>query len=132
MPTGRQGYFTKVLKVNTKQERSFVVLDDPVPAGFKILNLSFATESREDYKDTEVTKKGYSRYSWWGSFNHFEKYDNRVLAFADNLNYGEHYYRYLIRAVTPGKFMQPPANIEEMYDPDVFGYCGQQYVEIKK
>ncbi|MBU1077915.1 MAG: alpha-2-macroglobulin, partial [Spirochaetes bacterium] len=33
--------YVVVLKVNTKAERHFVVLDDPIPAGFKILNLSF-------------------------------------------------------------------------------------------
>ncbi len=117
--------YVVVIKVKTTQERHFVVLDDPIPAGFKILNLSFQTESREAYKGVKKTDR------WWGSFNHFENYEDKVLAFADSLYYGDHTYRYVIRAVTPGKYLLPPSKIEEMYDPDVFGYYGQQYVTVK-
>ncbi|MBU1075783.1 MAG: hypothetical protein KKH98_00730, partial [Spirochaetes bacterium] len=68
---------------------------------------------------------------WWGSLNHSENYEDKVLVFADSLYYGDHTYRYVVRAVTPGEYLLPPTKIEEMYDPDVFGYYGQQYVTVK-
>ncbi|MBN1898670.1 MAG: Ig-like domain-containing protein [Spirochaetes bacterium] len=117
--------YVVVLKVNTKQERHFVVLDDPIPAGFRIINLSFQTESQDKYKGLKTTDR------WWGSFNHTENYEDKVLVFADSLYHGDHTYRFVVRAVTPGKYLLPPTKVEEMYDPDVFGYYGQQYVTVK-
>jgi len=117
--------YVAVVKINTNQERHFVMMDDPVPAGFRVLNMSFKTQGQEKYKKIRNTS------GWWGSFSHYEQYDDRVLAFGDSLRRGEHVYRYVVRAVTPGKFLLPPTKVEEMYTPDVFGYYGQRYVKIK-
>ncbi|MEK6795485.1 MAG: alpha-2-macroglobulin family protein [Spirochaetota bacterium] len=117
--------YVAVVTVRAPRERHFVVLDDPIPAGFIVLNRNFATESQTAYKDVKTTGR------WWGSFNHFENYDDRVLAFADSLTPGEHVYRYVLRAVTPGTYALPATKAEEMYTPDVFGYHGQSFVEVK-
>ena len=101
------------------------MVNDPIPAGFKILNLNFQTESQDAYKNVKKHNR------WWSSFNHFENYEDRVLLSATSLYFGEHIYRYVVRAVTPGEYLLPPTKAEEMYNPDVFGYYGQQYVVIK-
>lgn len=117
--------YVAVVTVRAPRERHFVVLDDPIPAGCIVLNRNFATESQAAYKNVKTSSR------WWGSFNHFESYDDRVLAFADSLTPGEHVYRYVLRAVTPGTFALPATKVEEMYTPDVFGYFGQSFVEVK-
>lgn len=117
------------LKIKTEQERQFVAVDDPLPAGFEVINLNFATESQETAR--EFYESNHNAYSWWGSFNHSENYDDRVLIFADYLSGGEHTYSYLIQATTPGEFLLPPAKIEEMYTPEVFGRTGQKWISIK-
>jgi len=119
------------LKVKTDQDRHFVVVDDPLPAGFEVVDLSLATESREEARQfsQEKNKNDYDR--WWGGFDHWENYDDRVLLFADYLTRGEHTYSYLIQATTPGEFFMPAAKVEEMYTPEVFGRTEQKNISIK-
>ncbi len=126
---GRQYLVT--LKVYTSQERLYVVLDDPVPAGFEIVNTSFATESRQAWQTLSQARKSDVRQGWWGSFNHEEIYDDRYVLFATSLRKGFHSRTYLVKALTPGKFFMPATKVEEMYMPEVFGYTGQKWVEVK-
>jgi uncharacterized protein YfaS (alpha-2-macroglobulin family) len=119
------------LKVKTVQERRYVVLDDPLPAGFEIVNLSFATESAEDTQQFNSKEAGADIYRWWGTFDRSENYDDRVLVFADYLERGEHTYTYLVQATTPGTFFMPAAKAEEMYTPEVFGRTGQKTITVK-
>ena len=54
-----------------------------------------------------------ARGPYWGTFGHHEKYDDRMLIFADFLASGEHTYRYLVQATTPGQFSAPATLIEQ-------------------
>jgi uncharacterized protein YfaS (alpha-2-macroglobulin family) len=120
------------LSVVTPYERNYVVLDDPLPAGFEAVNTSFATESREMQRRMQQSEPEDGEYRrWWGSFNHFETYDDRVLLFADDLLAGEHTHSYFVRASTPGTFYLPSTKAEEMYNPDVFGWCEDRVITIK-
>ncbi len=117
--------YVVVVTVETRQKRHFVMVDDPVPAGLKIVNLSFQTTARHKYQGVKRQSR------WWGSFSHHEQYADRVLLFADSMTPGKHTYRYLVRAVTPGDYLLPPTKAEEMYTPDVFGYFGQQRAAVR-
>jgi len=110
------------LTVVTPQERHFVVVDDPLPAGFEVINLSFETESSRlaQALRNENANDEYNGY-WWGGFNHVEQKDDRVLLFADALFAGVHTYSYLVRATTYGTFGMPATHAEQMYEPEVFG-----------
>jgi uncharacterized protein YfaS (alpha-2-macroglobulin family) len=136
------------LSVITPQERNFVVVDDPLPAGLEVINTSFDTESRqtlsymvsdeqqdyEDYYDDYNYEDDYYDnyyYRSWGTFDHWEIYDDKVLLFADALYAGEHTFSYLARAMTYGTFTMPPTKAEEMYTPEVFGYNRQRTLSIK-
>jgi uncharacterized protein YfaS (alpha-2-macroglobulin family) len=118
------------LNVVTPYERNYVVLDDPLPAGFEVINTSFATESKELQRQMREGEQDRNR-RWWGSFNHFEIHDDRVLLFADALLAGEHTYSYYVRASTAGTFYMPSAKAEEMYNPEVFGWCEDRVITIK-
>lgn len=117
------------ISVVTPQERYYVVVNDPIPAGFEPLQESFATENmallRELYeiRDEEET-------SWWGYFNHFERYEDKVLLFADQLDPGEHNFTYLVRAMHYGTYEMPHTKAELMYEPEVFGYSKKDVVNI--
>ena len=89
--------YVVVVKVTVPYERHFVVVDTPIASGMRILNSSFATES----------------------FNHTENYSDKILLFADVLDKGEHIYKYVVRAVTPGEYLLPATKAEEMYNPEV-------------
>ncbi len=136
------------LSIVTPQERNFVVVDDPLPAGVEVINTSFDTESKQllkmmdgnmDYYDEYYVEDYYGGeyddyyyyYPSWGTFDHWEIYDEKVLLFADALRAGEHTFSYLVRAMTFGNFTMPPTKAEEMYTPEVFGYNRQRRLVVK-
>ncbi len=116
------------LTVMTPAERRYVVVDEPVPAGFEVVQTTFETESDELRR---VLKEGGLSNPWIGTFNHFEIEDSRVLLFADGLQAGEHTFEYLVRAMLPGHYRLPATRAEEMYHPEVFGTTAAQAVEVK-
>ena len=118
--------YVVVVKVTTDYDRQFVVVDSGISSGIRILNSSFETESTEVKNIT-----GNSSNRWWGSFNYTENYNDRVLLFADYLEKGEHTYKYVVRAITPGKYLLPTTKAEEMYNSEVFGYDGQKTIIIR-
>jgi alpha-2-macroglobulin len=110
--------------------RLFVVVEDPLPAGFEAVNTEFLTESREnEIALAELEGEG-SR--GWEGFSHIETRDDRVLLFADSLAPGLHTHRYLVRALTPGSFAAPGPQASEMYAPEVFGRGAEQSIIIVK
>src|SRR6185503_2386566 len=100
--------------------------DDPVPAGFEIVNFDLATSARgwqsagagqaedepmgddtdEDYGDVDET---------YQPFTHRENRDDRMVLAANDLEPGTYRYEYVVRAVTPGRYLVPPTHAEEMY-----------------
>lgn len=115
------------LKVVIPQVRHFVVVDDPLPAGFVPVNLSFETESTELARELEKRRK----QPWWQGFRHVEMYKEKILLFADYLAPGIHTYTYLVRVTTPGTYSLPATRVEEMYTPEVFGRSGEKEIVIK-
>jgi hypothetical protein len=127
---------------------SFVVVDDPLPAGFEGQNPRFKTS-------VDVTSSGgrdwsgplgigyvggygggYSRggsFGWWWpwwSWDHTQMRDDRMLLFADWLPAGVYTYSYTARATTIGDFVLPPTHVEQMYEPEVFGHSSSSRVKI--
>ncbi len=126
------GSIVKVtLRVISPQQRNFVVVEDPLPAGFEAVNTSLQTESSELGRMLGDIQSEESRYRWWGSFNYNEFHDDRVMLFADQLDAGVHTYTYLARATRLGTFVAPATYTEMMYEPEVFGNTASGKVEIK-
>ena len=118
------------LHVVVPETRIFAVVDDPLPAGFEPVQTFFATESRgvqEQYRDDQYEEAGH----WWGSFDHEEQYDDRMLFFAQELFPGEHTQVYFVRAGTSGTFLAPATKAEQMYEPEVFGSTTQRFVTVE-
>ena len=119
-----------VLHIIVPETRIFAVVEDPLPAGFEPVQTSFATESRavqEQYWEEQYQEKG----DWWGSFDHEEQYDDKMLFFAQELFPGEHTQVYFVRAGAGGRFLAPSAKAEEMYSPEVFGSTTQGFVVVE-
>lgn len=111
------------------QERLFVVVDDPLPAGFEAVNPRFLTESEEQQRALD-REDGDEEERWWEGFGHVEMRDDRVLLFAESLTAGLHTSRYLVRARTFGTFLLPGTRVSEMYAPEVFGRGSESTVTI--
>jgi hypothetical protein len=120
------------LEAAIPKESLFLVVDDPLPAGFEAVQSNFLTESEESQRAVVLLSESDGRRPWGGGWNHVEIHDNRVLLFAESLGAGIHRYRYLIRALTFGTFGAPGTRIQQMYAPEVFGRGAEQLVKIVK
>ncbi|OGR93963.1 MAG: hypothetical protein A2016_12250 [Elusimicrobia bacterium GWF2_62_30] len=115
------------LTVKTPQDRTFVAINDPVAAGFEVVNTEFAVEGAEDARALRAKAE---RGGGWGEFERAERYDDRLLVFADYLTAGEHKYSYIVQATSPGVYYAPSGLVEGMYEPEVFGRTAGGSVEI--
>ncbi|HKJ03106.1 MAG TPA: alpha-2-macroglobulin family protein, partial [Longimicrobiales bacterium] len=120
------------LRVTVPSRRSFVVLDDPLPAGLEPVDLSLRTVSAFGAtlqgQDEMQRSTGWYYGSWdsgmWSAFDHKELRDDRVVYAATLLWPGTYDATYLARATAAGTFLYPPAHAEEMYNPGVNGRTG--------
>ncbi len=100
-----------------------LILEDRLPAGLEIDNPDLydggSTENLQWVKATVAP-------------THTEYRDDRfVAAFERNgSDKATFAVAYVVRAVTPGTYIQPPATIEDMYRPERFGRTGFGTVEI--
>jgi alpha-2-macroglobulin len=113
-----------VLKVTESEARfARVLLVDRLPAGFEIDNPSLVDSSDVgglDWLTTEVEPA------------HAEYRDDRFVAAFDRDTGQPAFFTvaYIVRAVAPGRYVHPPAHVEDMYRPDRFGRTAFGTVEI--
>ena len=90
---------------------------DLLPAGLEIENASVGGDSQLNQYEF-LPKLTQARYS--------SELDDRYFAVLDNRTMGEFNFAYMVRAITPGKYAQPPVMIEDMYAPQIraVGYSG--------
>ena len=116
--------FVVVLKV-TELEAAYarLMLVDPLPAGLEIDNPDlFDGGSVDDLaflkRDVEPTHTEYRDDRFVAAFDREGK-DKATFTLA-----------YMVRAVTPGRYVLPPATIEDMYRPQRFGRMASGTLEI--
>ena len=126
------------LRITIPTTRTFVVLDDALPAGLEAVDLSLRTaaampgpgikqpnEQHEEAADQESSEGpdwyGMWDSGWWSAFDHRELRDDRVVYSATYLWPGTYTASYVARATTAGTFVKAPAHAEEMYNPAVYG-----------
>ncbi|MBX2999258.1 MAG: hypothetical protein KF893_12160 [Caldilineaceae bacterium] len=110
------------LKVKNNQELWYVLITDPIPAGFEVVEERMNPRGWGGYDDV---------FYWniWG-YNQKEARDDRVEFFITNLWQGEHTFTYLMRATTAGDFSVLPATASPMYKDEVWGRTGSQRVLV--
>ncbi|MEP7000879.1 MAG: hypothetical protein ABI969_10395, partial [bacterium] len=132
----QEGELVRVrLRISTKRDREFVVIDDALPAGLEAVDLSLRTSGSlppfagapklvGDMGEGPPGQRwlyGAWDGGWWTPWEHKEIRDDRVLYFARTLWKGSYQASYVARATTVGTFVRPPARAEEMYNPAVRG-----------
>jgi len=114
------------LSMVIENQRYHVALVDPLPAGFEAMNPALAVTG--DIPDDPDAK--YDRWSrTW--YEHQNLRDERVEAFAAEVDQGVHAYDYVARATTPGMYIVPPTKAEEMYMPETFGRTASDRVVVE-
>jgi uncharacterized protein YfaS (alpha-2-macroglobulin family) len=113
-----------VLKVTESEARfARLLLVDRLPAGFEIDNPSLVESGAVkglDWLSTEVEPA------------HAEYRDDRFVAAFDRTPDQPAFFTvaYVVRAVAPGRYVHPPAHVEDMYRPDRFGRTAFGTVEV--
>lgn len=115
-----QGELVKVrLTVVVPASVSYIVINDPLPAGLEAVDSNLATDIQVPltYTVTDYRERG---WGWW-YFSHIELRDEKVVLSTDYLPAGTYVYTYLARASTVGTFNVIPPTASEFYFPDVGG-----------
>ena len=107
----------------------YIVVDDPLPAGFEAIDSTILTDTAvpTSYTVTDYNERG---WGWW-YFSHIELRDEKVVLSADYLPAGTYVYTYLARASTAGTFKVIPPTASEFYFPDVGGRGAGSVFEVK-
>jgi uncharacterized protein YfaS (alpha-2-macroglobulin family) len=113
------------LQITVPKSRNFVTVEDYIPAGVEIVNLDLATEQ----KSLRLQEKELKGRELYPDFK--EIHDDRVLLYAENLSPGVYEFDYYVRALIRGKFVHLPAQVSEMYFPEIFGRTDSGYFEVK-
>ncbi|MEM7537843.1 MAG: MG2 domain-containing protein [Chloroflexota bacterium] len=110
------------LDLTAKGDAWYVLIEDPIPAGFEALN--------ERLNPTSYTP-GYASYYWhrWG-YNRKDVRDDRVEFFITHLNAGQRELTYQMRATTPGVFSVPPGQVYPMYAEEMWARTNSTQVTV--
>ena len=108
------------LTIITENDRTFVMVEDYLPAGAEGIDPNLNTTS--DQLRGGIVNEDY-RYGYWGwwYFNQIQFRDDRVVFFSNYLPAGTYQYTYFMQATIPGEFQVRPTLAREDYFPEVFG-----------
>jgi hypothetical protein len=121
------------LVLTLPREGRFLAVTDALPSGFEPIDASFRTTASDLAREATTQSAGGTGLRWWrdGGFDHVEKHDDRVVAFATRLAPGRHEFTYLVRATTVGTFTAAGAAAEAMYAPEVSGRSATTTVTVR-
>jgi len=124
-----RNYLVK-LKVVTNSAHRQVLIEDPIPSGTEIVNFDLDNSDKTMSEVIDGEKK-----CFWGwcqpLFQHKEYRYDRARFFVDYLAEGTHEISYILKTRLPGEFEWLPAQVKEMYYPEIFANTAGKRIEIK-
>ena len=108
--------------VLAQADMSWVVVDDPVPAGASLLGNGLGRDSAAARSGEQRAGMAWPMYEArdYTSFKAFYAYVPR----------GAFSVEYTLRLNNPGEFALPPSRVEAMYAPEVFGEMPNKAFEV--
>jgi uncharacterized protein YfaS (alpha-2-macroglobulin family) len=101
------------LDIDAQAEMSWVVVDDPIPAGASVLGSGLGG-------DSSIATSGERQRGWvWPAFQ--ERSFTGFRSYFEWVPKGRFSVEYTVRLNNEGRFAMPPTRVEAMYDPSVFG-----------
>lgn len=104
------------IEVDAPSQWTWVVVDDPVPAGATILGGGLA--GQDSAASAAVAN---SDGDWWGRASFIERSFSSYRAYYEYFPRGKKVIEYAIRINNPGDFSLPPTRVEAMYAPENYG-----------
>jgi uncharacterized protein YfaS (alpha-2-macroglobulin family) len=103
------------LTIDAQTDMTWVVVDDPIPAGATQLGVGLANESQ-----IATAGENQNNQSWvWPSF--IERAMTGFRAYYDYVPKGKFEIEYTIRLNSSGTFQLPPTHVEALYQPEMLG-----------
>ncbi|MDE2338774.1 MAG: hypothetical protein KGL14_05760 [Gammaproteobacteria bacterium] len=125
------------LTVDVPAERHFVVLCDPLPGAFEAVNHQLATADMTAPQHTPGgTTLWFDDGAWpndsitTDGFYHRQIGRGSVCFYADRLLAGRYRLIYAAQVIARGRFLAPPPQVREIYEPEVYGRGRARYVEV--
>ncbi|MGZ3184745.1 MAG: alpha-2-macroglobulin family protein [Telluria sp.] len=101
------------LELEAQADMTWVVVDDPVPAGATILGSGLGG-------DSHLATAGERSGGWvWPAFQ--ERTLSAFRSYYEFVPKGKWTVEYTVRLNNPGQFQLPPTRVEAMYNPEMFG-----------
>jgi hypothetical protein len=124
------------LTIIAPHDLTYVVVEDPLPAGGEPIDPTLATTSIADqeptlYRAAEREMRSEFYHWWWNWYSRTEMRDDKVVLFADYLPAGTYEYSYTFRATRPGEYHVIPTTAREFYFPEVFGRGAGRMLTIR-
>ncbi len=110
------------LELEAQADMTWVVVDDPIPAGATLLGSGLG-------RDSELLTQGERNEGWvWPAYE--ERRFDAFRAYYRFVPKGKWAVEYTVRYNTPGRFELPPSRVEALYAPEMFGEQPNAAVEI--
>jgi alpha-2-macroglobulin len=122
------------LTIITPHDRTFVRVEDPLPAGAYAIDPALETSVvglGGTVMRTDRTNYYYGYWGWW-YFNRIEYRDDRVVFFSNFLPAGTYQYSYTLETPIPGEYQVRPAVAYEEFFPEVFGRSAGMAFDIEE
>lgn len=119
----RADVYRVTLEIDAQTDMTWVVVDDPIPAGAAILGSGLG-------RDPATLTAGEKRAGWaWPVF--IERTHEAYRAYYEFVPKGVFKTEYTVRLNNPGRFELPATRVEAMYAPEMFGAIPNAALEVK-
>ncbi len=110
------------LELEAQSDMSWVVVNDPVPAGAAILGTGLG-------RDSQILAGGEKKQGWvWPAYEE-RKFDS-FRAYYRFVPKGKWAVEYTLRLNNPGEFLLPETRVEALYSPEMFGELPNARVSV--
>ena len=111
------------LEIEAQSDMTWVVVNDPVPAGAAILGAGLG-------RDSKILTQAEKKQGWvWPAFE--ERRFESFRAYYRLVPKGRFTVEYTVRLNNPGRFELPETRVEAMYSPEMFGELPNQPLEVR-
>ncbi|CAH0285259.1 putative lipoprotein YfhM [Massilia sp. Bi118] len=101
------------LDIDAQADMTWVVVDDPIPAGASILGTGLG-------RDSQIAASGERARGWvWPAFQ--ERSQSAFRSYYEFVPKGSFSVEYTVRLNNEGRFSMPVTRVEAMYNPEMFG-----------
>jgi uncharacterized protein YfaS (alpha-2-macroglobulin family) len=101
------------LDIDAQADMTWVVVDDPIPAGASILGTGLG-------RDSQIAASGERARGWvWPAFQ--ERTQSAFRSYYEFVPKGGFSVEYTVRLNNEGRFSMPVTRVEAMYNPEMFG-----------